>query len=87
MPTVSFDISADNLTRVIDAYCGINGYTDTIEDPLNPGEQIPNPVTRQQFTRQMIIALAFKEPVHNWEKRLAVKSAVEAIVIPDVPIT
>lgn len=35
--------------KVIDRFCAAYGYQDNIDDPNNPGQQIPNPQGRQAF--------------------------------------
>ena len=45
-------MTAANLQRLVDATCAIRSYQATIDDPENPGNQIPNPETPGQFTKR-----------------------------------
>lgn len=35
--------------KVLDLYCQTRGYQETIPDPENPGQTIPNPISKKQF--------------------------------------
>lgn len=35
-------------------FCAQYGYQEFVDDPANPGEQIPNPVTRTEFANYHI---------------------------------
>ena len=47
---LTFNFSAQNQKRLVDATCANRGYTDTVDD--GQGNQIPNPLTKLQFFRK-----------------------------------
>jgi len=46
--------------RVIDAIAAHGNYKATIGDPANPSEVIPNPETKGQFARRIVIEMIKK---------------------------
>lgn len=46
------DVPSRNI--IVNAFTDAYGYTDTIPDPDNPGQTIPNPVTRAAFTARQL---------------------------------
>lgn len=53
MATISFTIKDTQLQRVIDGICEDNSYQATITQP--DGTTSPNPETKQQFVKKVII--------------------------------
>lgn len=49
MATIQFTIPDAKATLVRDAVCTKYGYQDTVVDPENPEQTIPNPVSKAQF--------------------------------------
>lgn len=76
MPTVNFEIP----NRTINALAGIYGYQSTIPDN---GGQIPNPETKNQFAKRMVIE-HLKRITLSWEKDERARIAeVNAAVNPE----
>lgn len=49
----TFDVAdAATATRIRTALCA--DYLDTIPDPANPGQRIPNPQTKAQYAKQKV---------------------------------
>jgi len=63
--------------RILRAFVQAYGYKDTIPDPNNPGQTIPNPETKGQFTKRKIAAFV-KDVVASIEVKEAAESAAEA---------
>jgi hypothetical protein len=57
MPSTSITFTTDStlFDLFVQAACASYGYRDTIADPANPGQIIPNPQTPQQFAQQKVI--------------------------------
>jgi hypothetical protein len=54
MQEITISIPTAKAVIVRDAVCAKYGYTDTITDPANPEQTIPNPVTKAQFVQVKI---------------------------------
>jgi hypothetical protein len=70
--TLSWDAQYDQ--RIVDGIAYQHGYQDEIEDPENPGQMIPNPVTKVQFAKQMARHWV-RECFKAWEANLAAEQA------------
>ena len=55
MAQIILTIPNDRLQRVIDGICYLGDYQDTIHNPSNYDEMIPNPVSKAAFAKQYII--------------------------------
>ncbi len=73
MAQLIFDIPDAVAARAVNGVAYFNGYMDTITDPAT-GAQIPNPVTKQAYAKQ-VIARWIKVQVVAYERRLAAGSA------------
>lgn len=51
---LSFTIPDAKAQLVRDAFAAYHGWTATIDDPANPGTQIPNPEAQGQFIKRRI---------------------------------
>lgn len=56
--------------RIVTALCAVNGYQDTVPDPANIGQTIPNPQTRQQFAKAQVMQF-LRQTVVNYERSQA----------------
>lgn len=72
---VTFDIPEGIKNRVLDAVCSSHDYRATVKDAN--GLDIPNPVTKGQFVKGVIIAY-LKATVSSYEQDVAVVSARDA---------
>ena len=54
MTVLSVTIPDAVVSRVVDAVAYGNGYNDFIIDPANPVNQIPNPMTKAQFAKNIL---------------------------------
>lgn len=76
MATLSFswEVTAANLTRIIDGIAYQHNYQDEIEDPAKPGETIPNPKTKAEYADEMAWRWV-KENVKAYEANQAADTA------------
>lgn len=58
--TITVSDANGKAAAILDAFVKQHGWTATIPDPANPGQTIPNPVTRAQHGKS-IIQLFIKE--------------------------
>ena len=65
---ITIDIPDAKVGRVRDAFCSEFSYLDMVDD--GEGNQIPNPQTKNQFTKQQIIKY-IKQVTANYEANLA----------------
>ena len=66
----------DNLyAKEVEAVAAMNGWTETIPDPANPGQTIPN-ITKEQFFKRQIKAWARNQAVE-----FANRTALAAVVM------
>lgn len=70
MATITLTIPDAILPRVIAGMCGHYGYEDTITDPANPENIIPNLETKGEFCRRMV-RQHVKRVVLQWEAEQA----------------
>jgi hypothetical protein len=68
MPTISFEMSAEHLTRLVNALCESHGYQATIDGQ-------PNPETKAVFAKK-IAANILRNIVRQWENDKARQEAV-----------
>ena len=54
MATINITIPDEKAVIVRDAVCAKYGYQDTVTDPANPEQTIPNPVSKAQFVQVKI---------------------------------
>lgn len=52
---VKFTIPTAHTTRIIDGVCYEHHYQAEVPDPDNPEKVIPNPETKAQFAKKMIV--------------------------------
>ena len=67
MANITLNIPADKIQLIIDSFCNTQGYQEEIEG--EGGEMIPNPETKAQFAKRMVIEYV-KDTVLREEKRL-----------------
>lgn len=79
MATITINIPNPILNRVIDAYSYQHGYQDEVPDRDGSGRDtlIPNPETKQQFVRRMLVR-HIKQAIRAYEVRLAEDTARQA---------
>lgn len=72
---LSLDVAdAATRNRIVDALCAVNGYQAQVPDPVNPGQVIPNPVTKAAFAKEHVKAY-LKATVLSYERSQAATSA------------
>lgn len=74
MAVISITIPDEIAQRVIGAFCDKYGYKDQIPDPNNPGQWIPNPVTKAQFAKDCLKQFV-KAVVMSYESTKAAEDA------------
>jgi len=88
MKSITLNISDQDEKKIVDAYCLIFAYRETIRNPdfdnkepesVDNPQNIPNPETKGQFTKRMI-SNHIKKVVFRAEKHLAVQT-IEDITI------
>lgn len=65
MTAISLTIKDTLYTKEVEAVAAMNGWTETIPDPANPEQTIPN-ITKEQF---------FKKQIKAWARNQAVEFA------------
>lgn len=73
MPSITFDLSASHVDRLVDAFCGIQDYDNNAEE----GESRNNfamRILREHFVRQ----------VRRWEQKVAQDAATAILTNIDV---
>ena len=75
MATISITVRDSLLAKEVEAVAAMNGWTETIPDPANPEQTIPNPVTKEAFFKQQIKAWARNQAV-EYANRQALASVV-----------
>ena len=81
---ITITIDDQVATRVVDAFTVSYGYQDTIDD--GEGNQIPNPQTRNAFTKAQVMKY-IKEVVKGHEAKAAAEAArVAALAAADSEI-
>lgn len=63
--------------RIFQAFAERFGYQDRLPDPANPGQTIPNPETKKQFTGRTAKGMVF-ELVRNQEISRGEREAAES---------
>ena len=72
---ISLTIKDSLYLREIEAVAAMNGWTETIPDPANPEQTIPN-ITKEQFFKRQIKAWAINQAVE-----FANRQAIAAVVM------
>ena len=66
MAQIVLNIPDALVDRVVAGMCGLHNYQETIPDPNNPEQMIPNPETKAEFVKR-IIRKKIKRDVIEWE--------------------
>ena len=74
MAQIIFTVPDGSQARALNATVYLNGYTDTIPNPQNPGQTIPNPVSKLQFFKSVIIN-QIKENIKAYESKEVIATA------------
>ena len=74
MATINITIRDSLLAKEVEAVAAMNGWTETIPNPANPEQTIPN-ITKEQFFKKQIKAWARNQAV-EYQNRLAIESVV-----------
>jgi len=84
MPAVTYNFSAGDIQRTVDAYCARFNYQDFVDDGL--GNMIPNPESKTSFTKRIIREeiVAF---VKQYEKEKAITEAAASVIVPNITPT
>ena len=68
----------DNLyAKEVEAVAAMNGWTETIPDPANPEQTIPN-ITKEQFFKRQIKAWAINQAVEHANRQALAAVAMQA---------
>ncbi len=87
MATLTITIPNAQLTRVANAVATQHGYQAEVPDPDNPGQTIPNPQTKADFAREVLMRF-LRETVRAHEAAVAAESARQtAITKADSEVT
>lgn len=77
MTQISLTIKDTLYAKEVDAVAAMNGWTETIPDPANPEQTIPN-ITKELF---------FKKQIKAWARNKAVeyanRTALASVVVED----
>lgn len=76
MANITIQIPDAQMANVVEAFTKQYGYQDTIPDPANPGQTIPNPETKNQFVQKMIRNY-IKETVAGYQGMAANQAAAQ----------
>lgn len=76
MARINVNIPAAAEERVHDAFASAYGWEAEVPDPDNPGQTIPNPQSKADFTAERIVAFV-KEVVAGQEAAAAAETARE----------
>lgn len=81
---ITIQIPDDQRHRILDSFCSKYGYSESVDD--GQGGQIPNPETKVQFTKRMVIAHVQEvvKAVEIEEARNAAAQAAAATPPPDM---
>jgi hypothetical protein len=74
MATITINIPDNVLQRVVNGVAVAHGYQERIPDPANPDATIPNPQTRAQFAKAMLVKFV-KDSVKQAEAIEAAEAA------------
>jgi hypothetical protein len=72
---ISLTIKDNLYAKEVEAVAAMNGWTETIPDPANPEQTIPN-ITKEQFFKRQIKAWAINQAVE-----FANRQAIAAVVM------
>ncbi len=75
MTQISLTIKDTLYAKEVEAVAAMNGWTETIPDPANPGQTIPN-ITKEVFFKRQIKAWARNQAVE-----FANRTALAAVVM------
>lgn len=73
---ISLTIKDTLYAKEVDAVAAMNGWTETIPDPANPEQTIPN-ITKEQFFKKQIKAWARNQAVEYANRRALASISVE----------
>ena len=76
MAQITLNIKDTLLAKEIEAIAAMNGWTETIPDPANPEQTIPN-ITKEQFFKKQIKAWARNQAVEYANRQLLESVSVE----------
>jgi hypothetical protein len=76
MANITISVPDAAMPRVVDAFTKQYNYQDTIPDPANIGQTLPNPETKAQFTQRMI-RTHIKDTVAMYEGMAANQTAAQ----------
>ena len=79
MATINITIKDTLLAKEIEAVAAMNGWTETIPDPANPEQTIPN-ITKEQFFKRQIKAWARNQAV-EFAARTAAQTATDGVEV------
>lgn len=79
MAQITFNIPDGSQVRALNATVYLNGYRDTVPNPQNPGQTIPNPVSKLQFFKSVIIN-QIKENIRAYESVATITTATNQLV-------
>ena len=77
MATINLTIRDSLYAKELDAVAAMNGWTETIPDPANPEQTIPN-ITKEQFFKKQIKAWARNQAV-EYAARVAMQTATAGV--------
>lgn len=85
MPTIPFTFSQQAFNDYVDAICYLRGYQVIVPDPLNPGQSISNPETKNAFAKRMKL-IDFKGEISEWKRLKAIADAaiIQQGITPDI---
>lgn len=78
MAQITFTVPDAVATRIIQSTCYVNGYQDNVPDPQNPGQFIPNPVSKVAFLKSIIIEM-LKSNLKAYESAATISAATGAL--------
>lgn len=76
MAQITLNIKDTLLAKEIEAIAAMNGWTETIPDPANPEQTIPN-ITKEQFFKKQIKAWARNQAVEYANRQVLESVSVE----------
>ena len=76
MAQITLNIKDTLLAKEIEAIAAMNGWTETIPDPANPEQTIPN-ITKEQFFKKQIKAWARNQAVEYANRQVPESVSVE----------
>jgi len=87
MAKITLDIPDGIMAKVADMVAARNGYREQVSDPNNPSATIPNPMSKAEFVKRVLIRF-LKAEVRLGEHQEAIRKAQEqAAAVPDPDIT